>query len=180
MVALLRGVNVRGRGKLAMADLRTVVESCGPTDVRTYVQSGNVVFETTERSGHAVADQLATALADQTDTSPAVVVRTRAQLATVVEGNPFLDRDDDPTHHHVVFMGGTQPASVGSLDLEQFAPEDAAAVSQELYLYLPTGMARSKLAVALGRQGGDGGSAQGTARNWRTVTKLLDLADDLS
>lgn len=179
MVALLRGVNVGGRARLAMADVRRVVESCGLTDVRTYVQSGNVVFRTTERSGHQVADQLATALAEQTDTAPAVIVRTRTELARVVGRNPFLGRDDDPTHHHVVFMGGTQPASVGSLDLEQYAPEDAAAIGQELYLYLPGGLGRSKLAVALGRKGG-GGADQSTARNWRTVTTLLVMAEELT
>lgn len=179
MVGLLRGVNVGGRSKVAMADVRHVVESCGHTDVRTYAQSGNAVFRTTERTGHRVADQLATALAEQTDTAPAVIVRTCAELAGIVARNPFVDRDDDLTHHHVVFMGGTRQASVGSLDLDEYAPEDAAEVGQELYLYLPGGLGRSKLAVALGRKGG-GGANQATSRNWRTVTKLLSMAEELT
>jgi len=175
MVALLRGVNVGGRSSLAMADLRAIAEGCGHDDVRTYIQSGNVVFATTKRSPDAVARELEAAIAEATSVHPDVVVRTRAQLAKVVDANPFLQRGEDEKHLHVVFMapGGAEPKLP---DLDPFLPEELAVVGTERYLFLPGGMGRSKLAAALSRQKG----AVGTARNWRTVTKLLEMADDLA
>jgi len=175
MVALLRGVNVGGRTKLAMADLRAVAQDLGYDDVRTYIQSGNLVFSTTERSAGAVAKELAAALAKATSVQPEVVARTRAQMAKVVDGNPYLERGEDPAHLHVVFMTAAG-SKVKLPDLGAFAPEEAAAVGAQRYLFLPGGMGTSKLAAALGRQKG----AVGTARSWRTVTKLLDLADEVA
>lgn len=173
MVALLRGVNVGGRGSLAMADLRRVAEECGHTEVRTYVQSGNLVFSTRARSTRAVADGLRTAIAEATDVCPEVVVRTAAELHAVIDGNPFGHHEPGPTQLHVVFLAGTTKAALPDLDLSAFAPEEAVARGQQLYLYLPGGAGRSKLTAALAR--GSGG--EGTMRNWRTVTKLAELAD---
>ncbi|HYI61785.1 MAG TPA: DUF1697 domain-containing protein [Acidimicrobiales bacterium] len=173
MVALLRGVNVGGRGTLAMADLRRVAEGCGHTDVRTYVQSGNLVFSTTSRSTRTVADGLRDAIAEATDVRPDVVVRTARELHRVIDDNPYADRDPEPTQLHVVFLPGTAKASLPGLDLDAFAPEHATARGQHLYLYLPDGAGRSKLATTLAR----GAGAEGTMRNWRTVTKLAEMAD---
>lgn len=181
MIALLRGVNVAGRSKLSMADLRRVAEECGFTGVQTYVQSGNVVFSASGRDTDAVADSLRSRLARATDVRPDVAVRTRDELRRVVDGNPFHDRDADPTHLHVVFLVGasssgsrTGATEVPAFDSAPFAPEEARVVGREVYLYLPKGAGRSKLAAALARHKPALG---GTMRNWRTVTKLLDLAD---
>jgi uncharacterized protein (DUF1697 family) len=175
MVALLRGVNVGGRSKLVMAHLREIAESCGYERVRTYIQSGNLVFASAEPDTDAVAEVLRAAIAEQTSVSPDVMVQTRDELARVVVENPFLARGDDPAHMHVVFTNGPARPALGSLDLDSYAPEAAAAVGRQLYLFLPGGMGRSKLAADLARQKGP----SGTARNWRTVTKLLALADEL-
>jgi uncharacterized protein (DUF1697 family) len=175
MVALLRGVNVGGRSSLAMADLRAVVESCGHRDVRTYIQSGNVVFTTSKRSPDAVAKELEAAIAKATSVHPDVVVRTRAQLAKVVDANPFLRQGEDEKHLHAVFMKPGGPKAKLP-DLDRFAPEEAAVVGTECFLLLPGGIGNSKLAAALSRQKGP----VGTARSWRTVKKLLDMADDLA
>ena len=98
--------------------------------------------------------------------SPAVMVRTRSQLAKVVRDNPFLARGEDAGHQHVLFTEGPAKAAVAGLDLPSYAPEEAIAVGHELYLFLPNGVGRSKLAVDVGRQKG----VVGTMRNWRTVT----------
>jgi len=176
MVALLHGVNVGGRGMLAMATLRDVVGACGYEGARTYVQSGNVVFRSSQRSASSVAKRLEAALADATALRPAVMVRTRDQLAEVVERNPFLDRTTDPKALHVVFLPSGTRASLGSLDRKAYAPEDAQAIGHELYLFCPNGVGRSKLTADLARQKG----GPGTMRNWRTVTKLLELADEVA
>ena len=175
MVALLRGVNVGGRTKLAMADLREAAAACGYEHVRTYIQSGNLVFSTSTRTTSVVAEHLRKALAETTDLDPAVVVRTAKELRAVVEKNPYVERGEDPAHLHVVFTSGAAAkASLGSLDLARYAPEEASAVGPQLYLYLPSGLGRSRLAADLARQKGP----PGTTRNWRTVSKLVAMADE--
>jgi uncharacterized protein (DUF1697 family) len=173
MVVLLRGVNVGGRNKLAMADLRSIAEACGFDQVRTYIQSGNLLCTSVESSTEVVAEQLQRAITQSTDTRPNVIVRTRDELAAAVEQNPFARRREDPAHLHVMFMGGPTRASLGSIDAAAYAPEEAAAAGQHLYLLLPSGMGRSKLAADLAHQSGP----NSTTRNWRTVIKLLELAD---
>lgn len=172
MVALLRGVNVGGRSTLAMSDLRTVAERCGYEDVRTYIQSGNLVLRTKERRPATVATTLRDALAEAVGLEEPVVVRTRAQLQAVVDRNPYLQQGEDPAHLHVVFL--ERKGSI-ALDLEAYAPEHATVVGEEVHLLLPNGVGRSKLAADLGRAEGP----DGTMRNWRTVTELLALADEL-
>ena len=174
MVALLRGVNVGGKGKLAMADLRTAAEACGYDNVRTYIQSGNLVFVAPSGSPQAVAERLRETIAATTQVQPEVIVRTRDELAAVVKQNPYAQRGEDAAHMHVVFAGGEEEASLGSIDLAPYAPEEAVAIARQLYLFLPTGMGRSKLAADLAR----GKGPSGTTRNWRTVNKLLEMADE--
>ncbi|ADG75307.1 protein of unknown function DUF1697 [Cellulomonas flavigena DSM 20109] len=172
MVALLRGVNVGGSSTVPMADLRRVVADAGYRDVRTYVNSGNVVLTTGTADTEEVAATLRAAFADAFAAAPDVVVRTRDELHAVVDANPFLDRDDDPTHHHVVFLPGRAPARLPDVEVQE--PEALAAVGRELYLWLPNGAGRSRLAARMAGRAGGGG----TARNWRTVTTLARMADE--
>lgn len=182
MIALVRGINVGGKSKLAMSDLRRVAEQeCGFGDVSTYIQSGNVVFTTT-RSADAAAVTLRDALVTAPGVSPAVIVRTRDQFDDVIEANPFLaDRiargpTIDPNHLHVVFMSST--ATIDPDDLDSYLPEAAVARGSEIYLHLPSGVGRSKLALAL-TKGRNASAKDGTMRNWRTVTKLAEMAAGL-
>ena len=169
MVALLRAVNVGGRS-LPMAELRTIVEGCGHGDVRTYIQSGNVVFTTAKRNGEQVARGIERAILDASGLATDVTVRTGAELADVLDHDPFAG--EDPAFRHVIFRIGTGPAPRPAIDEEAFLPEAVRPYGRELILHLPDGMGRSKLAVALSRRGGE----RGTARNWRTVGKLAELA----
>lgn len=172
-VALLRGVNVGGRGKLAMADLRRVAEGLGYERVRTYIQSGNVVLDAPGRTtAKQVADDLRAAIAGATDVQPDVIVRTRDELAAAIHANPFADRDLASVH--VVF--GSSAATSAGIDADRYAPEEVATVGRETYLFLPGGVGRSKLGADLARRSGP----TGTMRNWRTVTKLLAMADEPS
>jgi uncharacterized protein (DUF1697 family) len=175
MVALLRGVNVGGKTTLSMAELRKIVEECGYADVRTYIQSGNVVLRAAGESPGDVCSRLRRALADATGREIDVTVRTRDELDAVVGANPYLDRTEEPTHLHVVFAEASLEDSLDGFDLDGYAPEEASASGRELYLFLPNGMGRSKLAGDLARLDG----ARGPARTWRPVTKLLAIADEL-
>ncbi len=174
MVALLRGINVGGKNRLPMATLREIAHGCGYDDVRTYIQSGNLVLRSTE-SPQRVSERLRAAITDATGLTPAVMIRTRAEMQTVVDGNPYLARSDDPTHHHVVFGDHGLEDALTEFDPDRYAPESATAVGRDVYLFLPDGMGRSKLAVDVGRRK----SLEGTARNWRTVTTLLAMCDEL-
>ncbi|MGQ0632820.1 MAG: DUF1697 domain-containing protein [Sporichthyaceae bacterium] len=182
MVALLRGVNVGGASKVAMADVRAVTESCGFRHVRSYVQSGNLIFAAqAPATPRSVEQRLAQALAEQTSVAPAVLVRTHAELQAVVAANPFADRGAGPTQLHVVFLAQRLTAAAMSLDADEFTPEEFSIAGREIYLHLPGGAGRSKLAVALTkgltRAGGGDRAASGTMRNWRTVTTLLEMAE---
>lgn len=179
-VALLRGINVGGRNRVPMADLRAVVASLGHTDVATYVASGNVVFSTDHGDTAALATDLAAAIAEQLDVQPTVVVLTRDELAQAVTANPFTEVTE-PKHLHAVFRADELTAE--HHDELRAAEERAAAkggrdrsavVDSTVYLHTPDGMGRSKLAEQLNRSTG---VLAGTARNWRTVTRLLEMLD---
>jgi len=174
MVALLRGVNVGGKTMLPMAKLRAVAEDLGYADVSTYIQSGNLVLRTSD-SAAKVEKDLARAIAGLGGVQPAVMVRSRSQLAKVVDANPFIRRGEDATSCHVVFAAKAAKGHLTGIDLPSYAPEEAAAVGKELYLFLPGGVGRSKLATDLAKNK----AAMGTTRSWRTVTKLLEMADAL-
>src|SRR5262245_20373383 len=152
MVALLRGVNVGGQKKLAMADLRRVVEGCGHTEVTTYIQSGNVVFSCSGTNTASVARTLEQAIVVAHGMDVVVVVRTARELAATVKKNPYLKRGEDPALLHVMFLPGAVPAALGKLDGSAYAPEELASVGREIYLFLPGGVGRSKLMADLSRR----------------------------
>ncbi len=175
-VALLRGINLGGRRKVAMADLRELVADLGYVDVRTHLQSGNVVFGADTRSAATVEKALEQAIASTLRMDVRVVVRSAKQLAAVVAANPFESTADDPARYLVVFLEKAVPASwVASVDPESFAPETLAVAGKELFLWLPGGVNDSPLgkAVLTKKLGG-----AATARNWRTVTRLAEMASE--
>ncbi len=172
-VALLRGINVGGNRTIKMSDLRAVFLAAGARDVATYIQSGNVVFAHAARSEPALAAELEKRIATAAGFQVPVILRSAGQLARVIEDSPFPDAD--PDHLHVAFLAARPPSNVPTIDARAFAPERCAVVGRDLYLYLPNGMGRSKLAAAvLARPKTIG--ASGTARNWRTVLKLHELS----
>jgi uncharacterized protein (DUF1697 family) len=172
-VALLRGINVGGNRMVRMSDLREIFAAAGAQDIATYIQSGNVVFTHLERSQPTLAAELEKRIAKAAGFPVTVMLRSAAQLARVIADSPFPEADAD--HLHVAFLSARPPANLPPIDARAFAPERCAVVGRDLYLYLPNGMGRSKLAAAvLARPTAIG--AAGTARNWRTVLKLSELA----
>ena len=168
LVGLLRSVNVGGKNKLPMAELRALVESLGYTEVGTFIQSGNVIF-TADNS--VTPKRLETAIESRFGIETTVVLRTSAELESVVEANPFLSAD--PSKLHVGFMAETPPAAaVAKLDNDRFLPDEFAVNGAQLYLHLPNGMARTKLLGYLDRQL----KIPTTVRNWNTVNKLIELS----
>jgi uncharacterized protein (DUF1697 family) len=169
-VALLRGVNVGGKNKVPMAELRTLVESLGHSEVATFIQSGNIVF--TARRAIAPSS-LERAIADTFAIDVTVVLRTPAELEAVVAGNPFGRVDTAKVH--VGFMTkAPAAAALAKLDAARFAPDEVAVRGRELYYCLPNGMGKTKLPAYVDRQL----KTPTTVRNWNTVMKLVALATD--
>ena len=183
-VALLRGINLAGHKKVAMADLRAVVAGLGHADVATYIQSGNVLFSTAEQDSAALARALEEAIATQLGVRSRVLVLSRAELAEVAAANPY-QAEPDPRRVHVVFLPADPPPEMtarlaGLLDAvaAKGSRDTARYLGRALYLHTPDGFGRSELAALLARSGGPMSARDaGTARNWATVTKLLELCD---
>jgi uncharacterized protein (DUF1697 family) len=151
-----------------MAGLRTLLEARGLTDVRTLIQSGNVVFDS---KGAPALDSLERTLKDAYGFDIPVVLRTAAAMAKVIERTPFPDRDHSKVH--VGFMREPpESKAVAACDGASFLPEQFEFVGSELYLFLPNGMARTKLPTYLDRQI----KIPTTVRNWNTVRALVELS----
>ena len=173
-VALLRGINVGGGNRIAMADLRQWVTALGYDGVSTYIQSGNVVLRGPLRPTAEVAAAVRSAVRTGCGLDIAVVVVTSKELARVLGRNPYPEADDEPTKVHVAFLTDEPDlAGLEAVDPASYAPDEWAAGPGVLYLRFPDGTASSKLAVELGRKRT---GVVATVRNWRTVTKLADLA----
>lgn len=174
LVVLLRGINIGPRNRISMPELREALEDAGYDDVRTYLQSGNVVLTSTAAAGK-VARDCERLIADRFKLEVAVVTRTRNELAKVVERNPLGRAAKDPKRYQVSFLDA-KPAARVVRELEDVATdkEQVVAVGREIYAWHPAGVARSKLWARLA---GKNLGVTATARNWTTVTKLLELAD---
>src|SRR4051794_15276537 len=169
-VALLRGVNVGGKNKLPMADLRELFESLGHHDVKTYIQSGNIVFSSAKKPSPSSLEK---AVAERFDLSVSIVLRTAAEMVQVVEANPFPDADDKTLH--VGFMAAKPAKSaVSGLDGAPFEPDTFAILGDTLYMHLPNGLGRAKLPAYLDRKL----KVPTTVRNWNTVNKLIAMTSD--
>ena len=166
-VALLRGINVGGKHKVPMKDLAALFEAAGFSDVKTYIQSGNVVFSGPKADTAA----LAAAIEKRFGFAVPVAVRTAADLARIAGANPFV-ADDPEGPLHVMFLTG-DPDPKAALDPDRSPPDRFALVGREIYLHLPNGVARSKLTNAWfdSRL-----KTVTTTRNWRTVLTLRDLS----
>ena len=196
-VALLRGINLAGRNKVAMADLRAVVASLGHTDVSTYIQSGNVLFTAAPAPGTgtgtgtgapagtgALADGLERAIAARLGVTAPVVVLSRDELAQVIRDNPYPDEPDPKRVHAVLRRGTPSPellgriAEAGEKAARSGSRDTVESAGLALYLHTPDGYGRSDLAQWLLRiVSSPHAGLTGTARNWATVTKLLALCD---
>jgi uncharacterized protein (DUF1697 family) len=172
-VALLRGINLGARNKVSMQDLRALFADLGAEDVATYVQSGNVVFRSADSPGK-LTDAIEKRIRRDLSLDVTVLVRTQRQLAKLVAANPFADDVSDLTKLHVTFLADKpDQARVRKLDPTLSEPDELCVIGQEVYLHCPNGYGRSKLSNAYFEKQLD---VRATTRNWRTVTKLAELA----
>ena len=173
LVALLRGINLGRSRRVAMADLRKLLEGLGYADVRTHLQSGNAVL-TTDDPPEAVAAAIEARIAERMGLEVGVVVRTGDDLAAIVAADPLGQVAGDPARRMVIFLPAPPDRAVlRALERQDFGDERLAVAGREIHAWCPDGIGRSPLMAALGDARVSPG---GTARNWRTVTRLAEMA----
>jgi len=174
-IALLRGINLGSHRRVDMAALRDLLAGLGYRDVRTFLQSGNVVF-TSRESPVRLQRDLEKQIAAELGIDVQALVRTRDELADVVEQNPLEDVAHNPSRYLVSFLSAKPAAKVvRDLATVDVTPEQFVVSGREIYAWHPDGVQRSRLGKLLSEERL---GVTATARNWNTVTKLLALADE--
>jgi uncharacterized protein (DUF1697 family) len=178
IISMLRGVNVGGHNKIKMDTLRSLYASLKLRDPQTYVQSGNVIFQTEEKDPDLLAERIESAIRKKFGFRRGVILRTANDLRTVIAENPFAKRSGiDPAKLLIVFLAADPPKDALQVILQKNpSPEEVHIHGRELYIHFPNGIARSKLTTALLDKAL---KTPGTGRNWNTVTKLLEMAEKL-
>ncbi|MFH0882382.1 MAG: DUF1697 domain-containing protein [bacterium] len=173
-LALLRGINVGGKNKLPMAELTEMFTAAGCSEVRTYIQSGNIVFRSPGSLAERIPERITEAILDRFNMQIPVITRTADELREITRNNPFLQAGADQQALHVVFLRSRPDAAkVASLDPHRSSPDRYAVRGREIYLHCPNGFARTKLTNDYFDRTL---STTSTVRNWRTVLKLLEMA----
>jgi uncharacterized protein (DUF1697 family) len=179
-VSMLRAVNVGGTSRLKMDALRAVYESIGLKDVRTLLQSGNVVFRSAIANREQLVKRIRQEIERQLELEVEVILRTLAEIAGIVERGPVLSPHADKAKLLVMFLSGVPDAAAQAALVKWHkgykGPEMLEMRGPEIYLYYPEGIGRSKLSGAVIESKLD---MSGTARNWNTLQKLLDTAHAL-
>lgn len=172
-IALMRGINLAGKNRLPMEGLSALFTDAGCTDVRTYVQSGNVAFQAGPELARRIPRLIETAISDQFGLRVPVVTRTATELRKVAQANPYLAGEKDTSTLHVAFLAAKPTAAqIKGLDPDRSPPDEFTVRGREVYLRLPNGVGRTKLSNAYldSRLG-----TTSTLRNWRTVLKLIEM-----
>lgn len=178
IVSLLRAVNVGGHNKVKMDALRELYEALGLRGAQTYVQSGNVVFRTDAKDLVRLQKRIERGIEQSFGIRTSVVLRSSAELKDVIRRNPFANRSGiEPNRLVVSFLAGEPgPESKETIAQIKVGPEELRLDGRELYIYYAAGMGTSKLTPAILERAL---KVSGTARNWNTVTKLIDLTEEL-
>jgi uncharacterized protein (DUF1697 family) len=174
-VALFRGINVGGKNVLPMRDLITLLEDLGSRNVKTYIQSGNAVFQHEQRDTSLLSNKIAAAIKQSHGFEPRVLLLGLEEIERAVESNPFPEAESEPKTLHVHFLA-SEPKNPDLCSLERIKGDRERFALKEgfFYLHAPEGIGRSKLAANAERLLG----VATTVRNWRTVCKVLTMAKE--
>ncbi|SPE24561.1 conserved hypothetical protein [Acidobacteriia bacterium SbA2] len=177
IIGMLRGVNVGPHNRISMEALRALCGSLDLEGAETYVQSGNVVFRSKERNLNALTKRFEDAFEKKFGFPALLVLRTVAEMRTVIANNPFATRKEiEPGKFHVLFLTEEiSPEARKQLEATKVGPEEIKTHGRELYIYYQAGAGQSKLPAVMDRIL----KKTGTARNWNSVTNLLEMADKL-
>lgn len=173
-IALLRGINVGGKNTLKMKELISLLEELGAQQVKTYIQSGNAVFLSTQESSR-LSEQISQAIQQRFGFTPLVLVLSRVDFEKSVAGNPFPEAESNPSSLHLGFLAHPpeHPNMEGLANIKHES-EQYHLTDKVFYLYAPEGIGRSKLAANSERLLG----VPMTDRNWKTVSKIQTLVEE--
>ena len=175
-IALFRGINVGGKNSLPMKELTGILEELGCQNVKTYIQSGNVVFQINEKNSSGLSDRLSAEINKLRGFAPSVLLLSLMELEKIVANNPFPEARNDPQVLHVGFLAAApKRPDLGKLESLRLKNERFQLINSAFYLHAPDGIGRSKLAANTERLLG----VSMTDRNWRTVGKILEMAKEL-
>lgn len=173
-IALFRGINVGGRNSLPMRELVAVLETLGLRAIKTYIQSGNAVFQSNEQDAKLLAEKIRTAIMKRHHFSPPVFILELDELKKAIASNPFPEAEDEPKTLHLYFLDSIpQNPDLKALEGIKKKSERFKLKDSVFYLHAPEGIGRSKLAARVEKSLG----VAATARNWHSVIKVMDLAD---
>ena len=175
-IALFRGINVGGKNSLPMKELVGILEELGCQNVKTYIQSGNVVFKINKNNISGLSDQISAEIKKRRGFAPSVLLLSLEEVEKIVANNPFPEVENDPQTLHVGFLASV-PKKPDLKMLESLRKKDERfrLIDSTFYLHAPDGVGRSKLAANTERLLG----TSMTDRNWRTVGKILEIAQGL-
>lgn len=176
-VSLLRGINVSGQKKIKMEELRALYESLNLKKIKTYVQSGNVIFECPDSNISELTSKIERKIKQTFYYSVTVIIRTKNEFKHLIDNNPFYgERKEDITKLHVTFLADTpSDSSLGVINELEDKSAQLAIAGKEIYLFCPNGYARTKLTNSYFEEILN---VSATTRNWKTVNKLYDLVKE--
>ena len=177
VISMLRGVNVGGHNRMKMDALRSVYSSIGLHNPQTYVQSGNVIFESGDEAPTELANRLEDAIEAHFKFRPAVILRTADELREVIVRNPFPERAVHEASKLLITFLSSDPGEAARAKVRAIsvAPEQLVNRVREIYTYFPVGMGRSRIPAVLINKALQ---TQGTARNWNSVIQMLQIAEN--
>jgi len=173
-ISLLRAINVGGNNKIKMDTLKEVYQSLGLKNVKSYLQTGNVVFEADEEKILQLEEKIEIEIEKRFGFRPKVIIRTLEELKEVIAKTPFNDGKERLPNRLLVMFLAEQPTNEAKAQLTQINTtlEELHLIGKELYLYYPESVANSKLNTNIIEKKL---KLYGTARNWNTVTKLVEI-----
>jgi uncharacterized protein (DUF1697 family) len=175
-ICLLRGINVGGKNRLPMKELKALLENIGLQHVRTYIQSGNVVFQSKDDASSLSAN-ISAAIMDRFGFEPQTMVLSGEEFEAAMDANPFPEAESQPKFLHLYFLASspTHP-DLAALEGVKKENERFLLLDRVFYLHAPEGIGRSKLAAKVEKALGE----PATARNWRSAAKIMALAQEIS
>jgi uncharacterized protein (DUF1697 family) len=176
-IALLRGVNVGGATSFSTKDFVGLLEATGLRNIKTYIQSGNAVFQADTKDAAGLARKIRAGMQRKQAFAPDVIVLQLDEFERAVAGNPYRGADSNPKALHLMFLASIpKKAALAAFEKYRADDEEFSLKGRVLYFWGPAGIGRSKLFARIGKLPG----IAGTARNWRTVGKLLELAREVA
>ena len=172
-VAVLRGINVSGQRIIAMKDLKALFQKAGYDNVMTYIQSGNVVFGSTETSKKKLEKNISELIENHYNFSVPVLVLSREDITEIIEKNPYLDDKKDISKLHVTLLSSTPDEKLlATTRDEKYQSDEFTIMGTSVYLYCPDGYGMTKFSTTFFEKKL---GVEATTRNWKTILKLLEL-----